>query len=55
MYAGGKGVGVVVATATTGTAAITTLPNTGGNLLVSAALAVGAGLLTWGVLYTRGR
>ncbi len=36
-------------------AAISTLPNTGSNLMVSAALAVGAGMLTWGVLYARGR
>jgi LPXTG-motif cell wall-anchored protein len=29
------------------------LPNTGGHGVVTLALAVGAGLLTWGVLYAR--
>lgn len=38
---------------TTG-AAIATLPNTGGDLLVSAAVSVGAGMLAWGVVYARG-
>jgi LPXTG-motif cell wall-anchored protein len=37
------------------TVAAVTLPNTGSNLIVTAALAVGAGLLTWGVLYGRNR
>jgi tellurite resistance protein TehA-like permease len=37
---------------TTG-AAVATLPNTGGNILVSAALSVGAGMLTWGIVYAR--
>ena len=37
---------------TTG-AAVVTLPNTGGNLLVSAAVSVAAGLAVWGVLYAR--
>lgn len=45
---------VLPAVATTGTA-VATLPNTGGNILISAALAVGAGLLTWGVIYSRTR
>jgi len=40
---------VVVTTA----AAVVTLPNTGGDLLVSAAVSVAAGLVTWGVLYAR--
>ncbi len=50
MYSGPKVAPVVVPAAV---AAITTLPNTGGNLLVTAALSVGAGLATWGVLYAR--
>lgn len=43
----------VVATAVPAVAAVATLPNTGGNLVVSTALAVGVGMLTWGVLYAR--
>lgn len=38
-----------------GIAAVTTLPNTGGDLIVSTAVAVGAGMLAWGVLYARSR
>ena len=49
-----KPVAVLPAVATTGVA-VATLPNTGSNLLVSAALSVGAGLLTWGVVYARSR
>jgi len=45
---------VVAPVVVTTSAAVVTLPNTGGNMLVTAALAVGAGLLTWGVLYARG-
>jgi hypothetical protein len=52
MYA--KPVAVLPVVVTTG-AAVATLPNTGSNLLVSAALSVGAGLLTWGVVYTHSR
>lgn len=42
-----------VATTTTATTAAVVLPNTGGNVVVSLALAVGAGLVVWGVLYSR--
>ncbi len=52
MYAGAKGAGTVLAT---GAVAITTLPNTGSSLLVSAALSVAAGMLTWGVVHARTR
>ena len=45
----------VVATAVVPTVAAVTLPNTGSNLVVSAALAVGAGLVAWGVLYAHNR
>jgi LPXTG-motif cell wall-anchored protein len=37
------------------TVAAVTLPNTGSNLVITAAIAVGAGMLTWGVLYGRTR
>lgn len=47
-----KPVAVLPVVATTGVA-VATLPNTGGNLLVSLALSVGAGLATWGVVYAR--
>lgn len=50
MYVGGLGAGVV-ATVTTGAALI--LPNAGGNLIVDLAVAVAAGLVTWGVFYAR--
>lgn len=36
-------------------AAVTTLPSTGGNLLVTAAVSVAAGLVTWGVMYAANR
>ena len=52
MYASPKVAPVVVPAAV---AAVTTLPNTGGNLVVTAAVAVGAGMLAWGVLYARSR
>jgi LPXTG-motif cell wall-anchored protein len=42
---GGVGSGAVLA-------ATTTLPNTGGNTIVTLAVAIAAGLLTWGALYS---
>lgn len=48
MY-GGLGAGA----ATVATGAVLVLPNTGGNIIVNIALSVGAGLVTWGVLYAR--
>ena len=36
------------------TVTVAALPNTGGDILVQLALAVAAGLVTWGVLYVRG-
>ncbi len=50
MYAGAKGAGVVAATSA---AVVTTLPNTGSSLMVSAALSVAAGMLAWGVVYAK--
>jgi LPXTG-motif cell wall-anchored protein len=35
------------------TTAVAVLPNTGGNVVVSIAIAVAAGLVAWGVLYAR--
>ncbi len=52
MYAGAKGAGPAVAV---GAVAITTLPNTGGDFLVSTALSVAAGMIAWGVVYARTR
>ena len=49
----GSVIGAATTTATT--AAVLTLPNTGGNLIVNLAIAVGAGLVVWGVLYSRSR
>jgi hypothetical protein len=52
MYGHGGGPVVPVVTTTTTVGALT-LPNTGGNLVVTLAVSVAAGLVTWGVLYTR--
>lgn len=35
------------------TVAAVTLPNTGGNLVVTAAISIAAGMVVWGVLYAR--
>jgi LPXTG-motif cell wall-anchored protein len=43
----------VVATAVPTVAAATILPNTGSSWVISAAIAVGVGMLTWGVIYAR--
>jgi len=50
-------VGVIGATTATvaTSAALSTLPNTGGNLLLNIALSVAAGMTAWGVLYARSR
>jgi len=48
----GKG-GVAPIVATTTTVGVVTLPNTGGNIVVSLAIAVASGLVVWGVLYAR--
>ena len=39
--------------ATTTTVGALTLPNTGGNFVVTLAVSVAAGLVAWGVLYAR--
>ena len=43
----------IIAAAVPTVAAAATLPNTGGNWVISAAIAVGVGMLTWGALYAR--
>lgn len=53
MYSQGAVKGAAVAT--TATAAVTVLPNTGGNLVVNVAISVAAGLSVWGLLYARSR
>lgn len=54
MTQGGSG-GVGAVAAATTTAAAVSLPNTGSNGYLTIALAVGVGLLTWGVMYARSR
>ncbi len=49
----GKGGAVGAGTATTATVGAVTLPNTGGNFVVTLAIAVAAGLIVWGALYAR--
>lgn len=49
MYTGGLGVGV--ATVATGSAIL--LPDTGGNMFINYALAIAAGLIAWGIVYSR--
>ena len=49
----GKGALLGAATTTTATVAAVTLPNTGGNIVVTVAISVAAGLVAWGVLYAR--
>jgi LPXTG-motif cell wall-anchored protein len=51
MYGRGGVAGPVVATTTT--VGVLTLPNTGGNIVISLAIAVASGLVVWGVLYAR--
>ncbi len=54
MYTGGLGSGSkVVAPVVASVATPIILPNTGGNEIITIALALGAGLLTWGVMYAR--
>lgn len=57
MTNGGMGGGVIAATTSVAATTVTalTLPNTGSNAYVAVALSVGAGLVTWGVLYLRAR
>jgi hypothetical protein len=50
----GKGALGVAATTTTATVGAVTLPNTGGNFVVTVAISLAAGLVAWGVLYSRG-
>lgn len=50
MYVGGKGAGLATATVATGSAVV--LPNTGSNVLITLAVSVAAGMITWGVVST---
>ena len=43
---------VLGASASTAVVSAAVLPNTGGNVIVTLAVAIAAGLLTWGALYT---
>jgi len=47
----GRSAGAVLGTSAT--VGAVTLPNTGGNVIVSLAIAVAAGMIVWGVLYAR--
>lgn len=49
----GRGAMLGAATTTTATVAAVTLPNTGGNIVVTLAVSVAAGMLMWGTLYAR--
>jgi LPXTG-motif cell wall-anchored protein len=49
MYVGGRGAGAAVV----GTGAAMILPNTGGSMIVNVAVALAAGLVTWGIVYVR--
>ncbi|MBC7707679.1 LPXTG cell wall anchor domain-containing protein [Polaromonas sp.] len=53
MYGGGSAglVGPVIAVSTT--VGAVTLPNTGGNFIVTLAAAVAAGMVVWGIMYAR--
>jgi LPXTG-motif cell wall-anchored protein len=57
MTNGGLGGGPIAATTSVAATTVTalTLPNTGSNIYVTAALSIAAGLVTWGVLYLRAR
>ncbi len=44
---------IVPIVGTTATVGALTLPNTGGDFIVSLAVSVAAGLVAWGVLYAR--
>lgn len=52
MYGEGNAVLGTTAVAAT-TYGVTTLPNTGSDMLVQIAIAVAAGVFAWGVLYVR--
>lgn len=49
MYTAGLG----AATAAVTTATVLSLPNTGSDAIISVALSVAAGLVAWGVLYSK--
>lgn len=49
MYTAGMGAGGATAV----TATVLTLPNTGGNGIITIAISVAVGLITWGLIYKR--
>lgn len=50
----GEGPAVLGSTTVAATTyAVTTLPNTGNSVLIQIAIAVAAGMLVWGVVYSR--
>lgn len=49
----GKGGMLGAATTTTAVVGAITLPDTGGNFVVTLAISVAAGLIVWGALYAR--
>ena len=49
------GVVLGAATAVTTTAAVVMLPNTGGNILIDAAISLASGMIVWGIVYSRSR
>jgi hypothetical protein len=53
MYGMGGSDVVAPVVATTTTVGALTLPNTGGNFVVTLAVSVATGLVAWGVLYAR--
>lgn len=50
MYGKGAMTGAAV---TTSGVAVATLPNTGGDMIVTVAISIICGLITWGVLYAK--
>jgi hypothetical protein len=51
MYGSGNGAAPIVAATTT--VGAVTLPSTGGNFVVTLAVSVAAGMVAWGILYSR--
>jgi len=47
-----SGTGKVIGATTSSAVVATVLPNTGSNVMITLAIAIFAGLLTWGALYT---
>jgi len=52
---GGKGAGAGLLTTASVATGAAVLPNTGGSIIVEAAIAVAVGLVVWGALYLKAR